>query len=318
MNPLKFNQASEEEVSFFKSCFKRNIGILTEEMQAKLTQSTVAIAGVGGVGGHTAENLARCGIGRLIIADTEKFEPSNINRQNGSARSTIGKEKADVSRDKVLDISPLCEVVMYSNGVTLDNAYEFVKDADVIIDAIDYNAPLEKLELYRQARMAGKYVLTAPATGLGTLLMCFAPDGTTVEEAFDYPEDKAAILKHKIPLERLIGCDLDYLSDLYFKVPKSASPYISTNSVSCALCGAILASETMKLIFAKDRETNPERYTHIAEMPLITVPYCRRIDLFNHNKDGVVNIITGEYVNGKTMVPSYQTSKNSSLYSFLM
>ena len=285
----------ENDGGLFKACFKRNIGIFTPGMQQALLNSTVAIAGVGGVGGHTAENLARCGVGNLIIADIEPFEPSNINRQNGAALSTLGRDKVDVIEARVKDINPSCCVTKFSDGVNSGNIQAFLESANLVIDAIDYCAPLEKLELYRRSRQMGLYVITAPATGLGTLLMCFDPNGATVEEAFAYPESAEDIKKHKIPIERLMGCVLDYLPGDYYDVMRSETPYISTNSTSCTLCGSILAAESMKLIFMKDREANPERYAHISEMPLVTIPHCRRIDLFNHNKDGIINIITGKY-----------------------
>jgi len=290
----------ESTDGLFKACFKRNIGIFTPEMQQVLLNSTVAIAGVGGVGGHTAENLARCGIGSLVIADIEPFEHSNINRQNGAALSTIGMAKVDVIEARIKDINPSCRVTKFSGGVNSGNLQAFLAEADVVIDAIDYCAPFDKLELYRRSRQKGLFVITAPATGLGTLLMCFDPDGTTVEEAFAYPESAGEIAKHKIPIERLMGCVLDYLPAAYYEVMKSGSPYISTNSTSCTLCGSILASESMKLIFLNDRENNPERYAHIGEMPLVKVPNCRRIDLFNYNNDGIINIITGKYAPEKS------------------
>jgi 23S rRNA (cytosine1962-C5)-methyltransferase len=86
----------------YAESFSRNIGILTAAEQAQLARTTVAIAGLGGVGGNVLMLLARMGIGRFRIADFDRFERVNINRQPGAASDTIGQPKCDVLVVQVL------------------------------------------------------------------------------------------------------------------------------------------------------------------------------------------------------------------------
>src|SRR5882672_6634126 len=80
----------------YRNCYARNIGILSDGEQQRLLKSTVAIAGMGGIGSNTAIMLARMGVGRLRIADFDRFEHSNINRQYGALLDTIGESKVEV------------------------------------------------------------------------------------------------------------------------------------------------------------------------------------------------------------------------------
>ncbi|MFC1955569.1 ThiF family adenylyltransferase [Chloroflexota bacterium] len=80
----------------YKEIFSRNIGILTESDQDKLRNCTLAVAGVGGVGGLLAERLIRLGVGQLKITDPGLFEPSNLNRQFGSSTLNFDRNKAEV------------------------------------------------------------------------------------------------------------------------------------------------------------------------------------------------------------------------------
>ena len=68
------------------------------------------IAGIGGVGSYTAEILARAGIGKITLHDSDVVTESNINRQILALRSTVGKKKVDVMKSRILDINPECVV----------------------------------------------------------------------------------------------------------------------------------------------------------------------------------------------------------------
>jgi tRNA A37 threonylcarbamoyladenosine dehydratase len=82
----------------------RNRGLISDVEQRRLAASTVLIAGVGGVGGRVAETMARVGIGHLIVTDPDQFAVSNLNRQAGCTRETLGRNKAVV-------IAELCGAV---------------------------------------------------------------------------------------------------------------------------------------------------------------------------------------------------------------
>src|SRR5262245_44903583 len=90
--------------------FSRNIGLVSPGEQARLARASVAIPGVGGVGGWHALTLARQGVGRFRLADFDTFSIANINRQAGAFQSTLGRPKVEVLRSMILDINPSAEV----------------------------------------------------------------------------------------------------------------------------------------------------------------------------------------------------------------
>ena len=131
--------------------FARFSMMIGEEGIEKLGKSRVIIFGVGGVGSYTVEALVRAGVGQITMVDFDEISESNINRQLHSLRSTIGKSKVDVMKDRILDINPDCKVELVKKLVYDDvdevlgnNKYDFVVDAiDVIgskINLIEYCA----------------------------------------------------------------------------------------------------------------------------------------------------------------------------------
>src|SRR5215469_13347332 len=90
----------------FLAAFDRNIGWLTEWEQQALRSKRVAIAGMGGVGGFHLTTLARFGIGAFSIADMDRFDLVNFNRQIGATMATIGRPKAEVLEEMALAINP--------------------------------------------------------------------------------------------------------------------------------------------------------------------------------------------------------------------
>ena len=129
--------------------FARFSMMIGEDGIEKLRNSRVIVFGVGGVGSYTVEALARSGVGHITMVDFDEISESNINRQLHSLRSTIGKSKIDVMKDRILDINPDCKVELVKrlvyddiNEVLGNNKYDFVVDAiDVIgskINLIEY------------------------------------------------------------------------------------------------------------------------------------------------------------------------------------
>lgn len=104
----------------------------------KLSSSRVAIFGVGGVGGYTAEALVRSGIGALDLIDDDRICLTNINRQIFATRSTVGQYKVDVARARILDVNPDCQVRIYKTFYMPDtkDGFDFTQ-YDYIVDAID-------------------------------------------------------------------------------------------------------------------------------------------------------------------------------------
>lgn len=107
----------------------------------KLAGSTVAVFGAGGVGSHCIEALARSGIGRLLLIDSDVVSLTNINRQSIAYHSTVGQYKTQVMKARIHDINPAGEVLTFETFVLKDNLPEIFESAsqppDYIVDAID-------------------------------------------------------------------------------------------------------------------------------------------------------------------------------------
>ena len=103
-----------------------------------LSKKSVLVLGVGGVGGHTVEALARSNIGTLILVDYDKVEESNINRQIIALNSTIGKSKVDVLEERIKDINSGCKVIKIDKFIDDNNYLElFDNNIDYFVDACD-------------------------------------------------------------------------------------------------------------------------------------------------------------------------------------
>lgn len=118
--------------------FERTAMLLGEDAIEKLSNSKVAILGVGGVGGFIAEALARSGVGAIDLFDNDTVSASNINRQIIALHSTIGRYKTDVMKERILDINPNCKVGAYNLFYGVDTANSIdLSQYDYVADAID-------------------------------------------------------------------------------------------------------------------------------------------------------------------------------------
>lgn len=118
--------------------FSRTEQLLGRERFQKLRRCHVMVLGAGGVGSHCVEALARAGVGRLTLVDSDRVAPSNINRQSIALLSTVGRYKTEVMREKIRDICPDTQVECRETFVLPDNVDTlFEERPDYIVDAID-------------------------------------------------------------------------------------------------------------------------------------------------------------------------------------
>lgn len=121
--------------------FSRTSLLLGESAVNALAHSTIAVFGVGGVGSHCIDALARGGIGRLILVDHDKVSLTNINRQSIAFHSTIGQYKTQVMKQRITDINPKAQVLTYETFVLPDNLDDILGSVpgriDYMVDAID-------------------------------------------------------------------------------------------------------------------------------------------------------------------------------------
>ena len=118
--------------------FSRTELLFGKEAMDKLAGSKVAVFGIGGVGGYVCEALVRSGVGAFDLIDDDKVCLTNLNRQIIATRSTVGKYKTDVMRDRMLDINPKVNVEVHKCFFLPENADDFPWDSyDYVVDAVD-------------------------------------------------------------------------------------------------------------------------------------------------------------------------------------
>lgn len=131
--------------------FSRTQLLLGKDNMEKLHDAHVAVFGIGGVGGYVCEALVRSGVRRFDLIDDDKICLTNLNRQIIATRKTVGKYKAEVMKERILEINPDCEVNVHKCFFLPENADEFDFDNyDYIVDAVD--TVTAKIELVIKAK----------------------------------------------------------------------------------------------------------------------------------------------------------------------
>lgn len=144
--------------------FSRTELMLGSEAMKKLSESKVAVFGIGGVGGYVTEALARSGVGSLTLVDSDKISMTNINRQIYALLNTVGKYKTDVAKERIMQINPECKVDIYNVFFTPENSDDFdFSQYDYIVDAIDTVSG--KIEIAVKAQEYGIPVISSMGAG---------------------------------------------------------------------------------------------------------------------------------------------------------
>ena len=144
--------------------FSRTRLLLGSYAMEKLNNARVAVFGLGGVGGYVAEALARSGIGALDLIDHDTLSPTNINRQILATTDTIGMEKAEAAKQRVLAINPEIKVNAITKFYGPDTAAEFdFSQYDYVVDAID--TVTGKLALVTAAQAVNTPIISSMGTG---------------------------------------------------------------------------------------------------------------------------------------------------------
>ena len=144
--------------------FSRTELLLGAEAMARLRASRVAVFGIGGVGGHAAEALVRSGVGAIDLVDSDQVSVSNLNRQLFALRSTIGMDKVDAAKARLLDINPELIVRTHKCFFLPETADQFDFAAfDYILDCID--TVTGKLQLAEAAHRAGTPMISSMGAG---------------------------------------------------------------------------------------------------------------------------------------------------------
>ena len=144
--------------------FSRTRMLLGEDAMARLAAARVAVFGIGGVGGHVVEALARSGVGTLELIDNDTVSLTNINRQIIALHSTLGMPKVEAARARMLDICPQTRVITHQAFFTPETADRFdFTQYSYVVDAIDTVSG--KIELAVRAHAAGVPLLSCMGAG---------------------------------------------------------------------------------------------------------------------------------------------------------
>ena len=144
--------------------FSREELLIGTEAIEKLKNSKVAIFGIGGVGSYVLEALARAGVQNFVLVDNDKISITNINRQIIATHKTLGKDKVEVAKDRVLDINPEAKIEIYKEFFTIESEAKYLNSSvSYIADCIDTVS--SKIELIERANKLNIPIISSMGTG---------------------------------------------------------------------------------------------------------------------------------------------------------
>jgi len=147
-----------------KDLFFNSLLLFSEADMKTLTESTVAIAGIGGIGCILTEMLTRHGVGNLRVADIDNYDRNNLNRQIFATYDTLGINKAEAAAQRIRQINRDCNVTVFADGVRLHTVDDFCRKADVILAQTDTES--SKILLHRTAKLMGIPVICGSRASL--------------------------------------------------------------------------------------------------------------------------------------------------------
>ncbi|WKJ89566.1 ThiF family adenylyltransferase [Methylomonas montana] len=236
----------------YQQAFSRNIGWMTTEEQYILRGKRIAIAGLGGVGGSHLLTLTRLGVGAFNIADFDKFELPNFNRQAGAAVSHLERPKTEVLEQMARDINPEIKIKTFPSGVTAENLSEFFTGVDIYVDGLDFFAFDAREQVFAYCAKHNIPAVTAAPLGMGTALLNFLPGQITFEQYFRL-EGKSETDKI---LHFLLGLSPAMLQQGYL-VDQSAVDLIRhqgpSTPMACELCAGVAATQVLKILLKRGK-----------------------------------------------------------------
>jgi molybdopterin/thiamine biosynthesis adenylyltransferase len=245
---------SERPVPHFDydEAFSRNIGWVTEAEQQVLKGKRVAIAGLGGVGGIHLLTLARLGIGAFNIADHDRFDVVNFNRQAGAFVDTLDRPKVEVMASMARGINPGLDIGSFGEGVSAANLDAFLDGVDVYVDGLDFFAFDIRARVFAACRAKGIPAVTAAPIGMGVALLNFLPGRMSFEDYFQFEgasDDEKA-------LRFLLGVSPAMLHRRYLVDASRVNlrqKYGPSTGIACELCAGVAATQVLKLLLRRGK-----------------------------------------------------------------
>ncbi len=190
---------NNHNVFSYEKAFEVNLGIFSREEQDRIRKAKILIIGAGGVGGVTAIILARCGVTNFIINDYDRFDITNMNRQIGCFTDTLGKYKAEVTKDEILRINPEANVKHFNRRFSFDELTELFQECDVIIPTVDDFAYGAKAIVL--AQKLKKLTIASSPSGLWGYVTTFPPNSPSIIdpcEIFGSPHNISELTYNKL------------------------------------------------------------------------------------------------------------------------
>ena len=220
--------------------FSRTEALIGKENIEKLKNAKVAVFGLGGVGGHAVEALARAGIGHLVLVDYDTYDITNINRQIGALHSTIGRYKVDVMKERILDINPEAIVETYKLEEIEGQESNIINSSfNYVVDAID--TMKNKLDLIEKCSTENINIVSI--TGSGNKLDATSFEVTDIYKTSVCPVCK--ILRKELKNRGIKKLKVVYSKEIPIK-PQTEEKVLASISFVPSVAGLIGAGEVIK------------------------------------------------------------------------
>ncbi len=224
--------------------FSRTENLIGKTALEKLKNCHIAVFGVGGVGGFVVEALARAGVGKIDLIDSDCVDITNLNRQIIALHSTVGKQKVLVMRDRILDINPNAVVNTFPILFLPENSNQFnFSKYDYVVDAIDNVTA--KIELAVKCQECGTPLIASMGTGNKL-------DPTKFEVTDIYKTSVcplAKVMRYELKKRGIKKLKVLYSKELPIKTNDRTPPSISFVP---SAAGLIIAGEVIKDIIKKE------------------------------------------------------------------
>ena len=236
-----------------KVAFSRTIGLVTHQEQETLRNKTVAIAGLGGVGGSHVLTLVRLGVGGIHISDMDTFGVENFNRQAGANMNTVGRSKLEVMKEMALAINPELRIKTFPEGVTEGNLSEFFAGVDTYVDGLDFFAFNIRKKVFQYCGAKKIPVTTVGPIGMGAALINFLPGGMSFDDYFQWKDGDSEL---DLAIKFLLGLSpaaahRSYVVDpSAVKLKERKGP---STPMGCELCAGVAGAEVLKILLGRGK-----------------------------------------------------------------
>lgn len=237
----------------YTEAFSRNLGWVSLNEQRLLKSKCVAIAGLGGVGGGHLLALARLGVEQFHIADLDRFDVGNMNRQAGCTVSSFNQCKVQTMLTMVKDINPNAQVKTFPEGVNAQNIKSFLQDVDLVVDGLDLYAPRIRRMLFACSYELGIPLVTAGPLGGGTACLVFDKTSPHPDRYFNFNDQQTDMA---LMVQFLIGLAPKALQSRYITAKQHVSPLdgkLCSLSAGSYMASGMVVIKALQILLARGK-----------------------------------------------------------------